>query len=158
MIFIQTENVTKFETDVKGERLTIYTTNPLKVLLKFHDRSWLFLQSLWKYSTLLNPHPCCLFFKPDRLHRLRIEYSGSLSNQMVGIYRTKYKHPSGQVKYGAATQFEAIYARRAFPCWDEPDFKATFVITLLTPKNRVALSNMVLYGYLKQLALNTGEY
>ena len=34
-------------------------------------------------------------------------------------------------------------ARRAFPCWDEPAIRATFDITLIVPKDRVALSNMV---------------
>jgi len=35
-------------------------------------------------------------------------------------------------------------ARRAFPCWDEPTIRATFDITLIVPKDRVALSNMVI--------------
>ena len=34
-------------------------------------------------------------------------------------------------------------ARRAFPCWDEPAIRATFDITLIVPKDREALSNMV---------------
>lgn len=38
---------------------------------------------------------------------------------------------------------QATDARRAFPCWDEPAIKATFDITLIVPKERVALSNMV---------------
>ena len=33
--------------------------------------------------------------------------------------------------------------RQAFPCWDEPNFKATFDITLITPKDLRAISNMV---------------
>jgi aminopeptidase N len=38
---------------------------------------------------------------------------------------------------------QATDARRAFPCWDEPAVKATFDVTLVVPKDRVALSNMV---------------
>ena len=34
-------------------------------------------------------------------------------------------------------------ARRAIPCWDEPAHKATYDVTLVVPKDRVALSNMV---------------
>jgi len=38
-------------------------------------------------------------------------------------------------------------ARRAFPCWDEPAVRTTFDITLVVPKDRVALSNMVSTTY-----------
>lgn len=41
-----------------------------------------------------------------------------------------------------STFSEATDARRCFPCWDEPAIKATFDITLIVPKDRVALSNM----------------
>ena len=42
---------------------------------------------------------------------------------------------------------QAADARRAFPCWDEPAHKATFDVTLVVPKNLVALSNMVGVAY-----------
>ncbi|CAH2076272.1 unnamed protein product, partial [Iphiclides podalirius] len=41
-----------------------------------------------------------------------------------------------------ASKFQPTYARQAFPCFDEPDFKATYDITLIKPVAYVALSNM----------------
>lgn len=49
----------------------------------------------------------------------------------------------GEQRWMAVTQFEAASARRCFPCWDEPERKATFSLTLTAPKDRTALSNMV---------------
>uniref|UniRef100_A0A672G4F4 Puromycin-sensitive aminopeptidase n=1 Tax=Salarias fasciatus TaxID=181472 RepID=A0A672G4F4_SALFA len=73
---------------------------------------------------------------------LKIDFVGELNDKMKGFYRSKYTAPAGEVRYAAVTQFEATDARRAFPCWDEPAIKATFDITLIVPKDRVALSNM----------------
>ncbi|NWV24852.1 PSA aminopeptidase, partial [Origma solitaria] len=73
---------------------------------------------------------------------LKIDFVGELNDKMKGFYRSKYCTPSGDTRYAAVTQFEATDARRAFPCWDEPAIKATFDISLVVPKDRVALSNM----------------
>ncbi|XP_063281260.1 puromycin-sensitive aminopeptidase [Prinia subflava] len=73
---------------------------------------------------------------------LKIDFVGELNDKMKGFYRSKYSTASGDTRYAAVTQFEATDARRAFPCWDEPAIKATFDISLVVPKDRVALSNM----------------
>lgn len=73
---------------------------------------------------------------------LRLDFTGELNDKMKGFYRSKYATPDGEERFCAVTQFEATDARRAFPCWDEPALKATFDITLVVPKQKVALSNM----------------
>jgi len=73
---------------------------------------------------------------------LNLCFTGEINDLMKGFYRSKYKNENGEIRYGCTTQFESTYARRAFPCWDEPAHKATFEITLIAPKDRVVLSNM----------------
>lgn len=72
---------------------------------------------------------------------LGLEFTGTLNDKLHGFYRTAYT-VKGEKRWGAATQFEATDARRAFPCWDEPDFKARFKISLIVPESLTALSNM----------------
>src|SRR5207253_10757245 len=47
----------------------------------------------------------------------------------------------GTEHLNTTTQSEAPDARRAFPCWDEPDFKATFEVTLIVDDDLTAVSN-----------------
>jgi aminopeptidase N len=68
---------------------------------------------------------------------VHITYSGILGGEMRGFYLGKDDHDR---KY-AATQFEATDARRAFPSFDEPDYKATFDIAAVADKGMVAISN-----------------
>ncbi|KAL0904018.1 hypothetical protein M5K25_026087 [Dendrobium thyrsiflorum] len=72
---------------------------------------------------------------------LWIGFDGILNDRMKGFYRSAYKH-NGENKNMAVTQFEPADARRCFPCWDEPAFKAAFKIILEVPSDHVALSNM----------------
>jgi tricorn protease interacting factor F2/3 len=74
--------------------------------------------------------------------QLTLEFSGKLKDDLVGLYRSEYTTPDGSEKYMATTQFEATYARRAFPCFDEPDKKASFELSVKIDKNLQAISNM----------------
>src|SRR5207253_5331120 len=73
--------------------------------------------------------------------RLRLPFPGTLNDKLRGFYRSSYKDQSGVTRLLAATQFEATDARRAFPCWDEPAFKAVFAVTLAIDPALTAVSN-----------------
>jgi len=70
-----------------------------------------------------------------------LKFEGLLNNRLLGFYRSQYKQ-EGKIKYLATTQFEAADARRAFPCWDEPEAKATFEISIIADNKFSAISNM----------------
>ena len=72
---------------------------------------------------------------------LRITFQGILNDQLHGFYRSTFKDADGRTHVMAATQFEAVDARRAFPCWDEPALKAVFGVTLVVPEGYTAISN-----------------
>jgi aminopeptidase N len=71
---------------------------------------------------------------------LQIDYTGQINDRMAGFYRSKYV-AKGKDRYIAVTQFEESDARRAFPCFDRPDRKATFDIEMVIDKELVAISN-----------------
>jgi len=73
--------------------------------------------------------------------RLTFRFTGVLNDRLHGFYRSTYKDAAGQLHTIAATQFEATDARRGFPCWDEPAFKAVFGVTLVVAGNLAAVSN-----------------
>jgi len=72
---------------------------------------------------------------------LQIAFSGILNDKLHGFYRSTYKDTNGREKTLASTQFESTDARRAFPCWDEPAFKAVFQVTLVVDQALTAISN-----------------
>jgi aminopeptidase N len=67
---------------------------------------------------------------------LNIDYSGILNSELRGFYLSKTA-----TQRLAVTQFEPTDARRAFPSFDEPAFKATYSVTLVAPKGDMAISN-----------------
>ncbi len=72
---------------------------------------------------------------------LHIQFRGVLNDKLVGFYASSYTAEDGSTKVIATTQMEATDARRAFPCWDEPDLKAVFGITLVVDEGLLAVSN-----------------
>ncbi|KAL7273583.1 Aminopeptidase 2 mitochondrial [Rhizina undulata] len=73
---------------------------------------------------------------------LTIKYVGDLNDNMAGFYRSSYKDQDGNTKYLATTQMEPTDARRALPCFDQPDLKATWEVTLIADQKLTCLSNM----------------
>ncbi len=68
---------------------------------------------------------------------LGIKYRGSISDNLVGLYKAAYDGG-----YVASTQFEAASARRVFPCLDHPAYKASFKLTVKTDSDTSVISNM----------------
>ncbi|HSW66690.1 MAG TPA: M1 family metallopeptidase, partial [Bacillota bacterium] len=69
-----------------------------------------------------------------------MEFEASVSDGMNGIYSSDYK-VDGKEHRMLSTQFESHFGRRAFPHIDEPQAKATFTLTLASPKGLTAISN-----------------
>ncbi len=72
---------------------------------------------------------------------LSMEFTGSLTNALTGLYRSEYTLADGTKATMVTTQFEPVSARRCFPCWDEPDKKAVFEINMIVPEKLTAISN-----------------
>jgi aminopeptidase N len=76
-------------------------------------------------------------------HTLALRFTGKINQQGQGLFYMRYQEEgSGARKVMLGTQFEATDARRFFPCWDEPAFRARFQLTVVVPENWLAVSNM----------------
>lgn len=79
----------------------------------------------------------------NRSYLVRIPFKGNLSTGLVGLYRSSYvESANNATRWMASTHFEPIYARKAFPCFDEPAMKAKFTIKLGHKETYNSLSNM----------------
>ncbi|HEY5110122.1 MAG TPA: M1 family metallopeptidase [Acidimicrobiales bacterium] len=72
---------------------------------------------------------------------LHLDFTGILNDKLHGFYRSTFTDDAGVEHVIATTQMESTDARRAFPCFDEPEFKATFEITLVVDEHLAAYSN-----------------
>ncbi|MHB2025464.1 MAG: M1 family metallopeptidase [Elusimicrobiota bacterium] len=76
---------------------------------------------------------------------IEMSYSGRFNRQLRGLYLSTAEHRGIRENY-AFTQFEPADARRMLPCFDEPEFKATFRLSVSAPKKFTILSNMPARG------------
>jgi aminopeptidase N len=80
---------------------------------------------------------------PAGPHSLELNFTGKINQQGQGLFYAPYQEEgTGAKKIMLGTQFEATDARRFFPCWDEPSFRARFQLTVVVPENFTAISNM----------------
>ena len=74
-------------------------------------------------------------------HVLSFAFRGILNDELRGFYRSTYLDDAGVERVIATTQMQSTDCRRSFPCWDEPDFKAVFGVTLVVAPELMAVSN-----------------
>uniref|UniRef100_A0A3Q3VXE7 Thyrotropin-releasing hormone-degrading ectoenzyme n=1 Tax=Mola mola TaxID=94237 RepID=A0A3Q3VXE7_MOLML len=79
--------------------------------------------------------------KPVRIYRLNVSFDAAIEDELLGFFRSSYTLQRER-RYLAVTQFSPIHARKAFPCFDEPVYKATFSLTLRHDPQYTSLSNM----------------
>ncbi|XP_016983795.1 aminopeptidase N-like [Drosophila rhopaloa] len=100
-------------------------------------------------STAVNPTHnfytlnTCQELLAGHVYELNLHFSAELNRQLEGYYRSSYVDPvANETRWISITQFEPASARLAFPSFDEPGYKAPFVITLGYHKKYTGLSNM----------------
>ncbi|MGH9298943.1 MAG: M1 family metallopeptidase [Acidimicrobiales bacterium] len=78
---------------------------------------------------------------PPGNYVLECDFGAPWNEKLCGLYLSRFKDAEGAERVIASTHFESTDARRAFPCWDEPELKAVFSITLEVDEQLFAVSN-----------------
>ena len=77
----------------------------------------------------------------DTRYKLYFVYDAVLrTDEMYGFYKSYYIGPDEEKRYLGTTQFQPTSARKAFPCFDEPGYKAMFDIKIRRPKDLLPLA------------------
>ena len=108
---------------LRGEDVTIEVTGVT------HDDEY-------ERATLTLAHPAS-----PGTYSLDISYGGLINDQLRGLYRSTYRDRDGVEHVIATSQCQSTDARRVFPCWDEPDLKASFKTTMVVADGLEAYSN-----------------
>ncbi|CAG9836941.1 unnamed protein product [Diabrotica balteata] len=116
--------------------VSVRSTKPDSSLLEIKEQLYYEKE---KYKIVLKEH-----LRKNEEYQLDVNFDGKLSGHLKGFYRIKYYDQIHRQRLIASTQFSPVDARSAFPCFDEPSFKANFQITIGRPTDMMSLSNMPL--------------
>jgi aminopeptidase N len=145
MTFYGTVDIRLKKTGRPSQRLTFHQ-NGLKFenarIIK-HDKKGsqeLTVQRINNHDTLneVRIHTAEMVYAGD--YEVHVNFKGKITRDMTGLYPCFFKS-NDEEQVLLATQFESHYARDVFPCIDEPEAKATFHLTLITPPGLQLLSN-----------------
>lgn len=75
-------------------------------------------------------------------YEIEVKFAANVSTKLTGFYKSTYKDKNGKTRTLLTTKFQPTDARKAFPCFDEPNLKASFNISIVHPAEHVILSNM----------------
>ncbi|XP_019765505.2 endoplasmic reticulum aminopeptidase 1 isoform X4 [Dendroctonus ponderosae] len=124
-IVLHSHNMTivdKIIQDRRGHNLTIVK------MLEYIGRQQLYIEIKEK-------------FKKKHNYTLKIRFNTKLNKAQEGFYISSYVGSDGEKRFLAATHFQPTFARTAFPCFDEPNFKAKFKLTIFRDRFHIALFN-----------------
>lgn len=129
-----TQNTDTLTLNQKDIEITNITIEPMKIgIIKSIPNNDLEFQTILFNDTLTM----------GKEYKLTITYNALLNDIKRGFYRSRYLDKENNIKYIATTHFEPTGARMAFPCWDEPAYKAKFTINLIHLRNYTSvISNM----------------
>ncbi|XP_055602737.1 aminopeptidase N-like [Uranotaenia lowii] len=72
---------------------------------------------------------------------LKIAYAGLMNPEQIGYSVASYRNDADEMRYIGSTHFQPSMARQVFPCYDEPDLKATITLWITHHRTYTATSN-----------------
>ncbi|XP_075548830.1 aminopeptidase N-like isoform X2 [Dermacentor variabilis] len=96
------------------------------------------------------------FLHAQVVYNISISYVGRVGSWPKGLYKVSYKHKNGSEGWMALTRMKPMYARRVFPCFDEPSFRATFDVEILRRKDFSSIASMPIFKI--EMSANHNDY
>ncbi|CAH0395173.1 unnamed protein product [Bemisia tabaci] len=134
-IVLHARNLTIFQSYVRLNELSSSGLESNRIMISDHSHNLEYEQLIVETESEL---------AAGKNYSYKLPFFGKLRKDRMGLYRAFYRDSNNVTRPLAVTQFEPTYARRAFPCFDEPHMKATFTLTIQHCSKYTALSNMPL--------------